>query len=478
MKKSVFSLMAMAILSQSFAAELYVSPTGTGDCSSSNPCDIETALNTASSNGDNDTIYLKAGTYSVVNLEYAPTSQEGSLTIVGETDNETVLDAGEDGRVLSIDTTQSGNDQNVVITVKNLTFTNGYISEPDEKGAGLKITAEEAHVNIEKCKFVNNKITGSGDGGGLFVRSEYGSITVKNCLFDNDQVDDYSGGADLSTKEGNIVLSHSIFKNNSAGYGGGASLSVEAEFDIRVINNVFINNRALATGNGRGGGLLIETSAGQAYVVNNTFTGNYSSAYGGGLHIKGFDDNGDIFLYNNIIYGNTSDNLGNDVYIEAEEGSTSYYPSIDIKSNNYSDLYIEHDNDFPEGKLIKKYNITDHEPDFVSDGDFHLKRNSYLIDKGSDSPPFLPDKDIDGEARIIANHVDIGADEVSNPELPPDNQQGNNNGSSNGSSNNSSSSGSSGGGGGCSFSPATSPINALLYLAMPFILLSRRFFRG
>ncbi len=464
MKKVGVSLAVLALLSGSQAAQLFVSPTGTGDCSSTNPCSLSTALNTAATNGDNDTIYLSSGVYNVNNLRYAPSSKEGNLSIIG--DNDVVLDGGNNGRILEIDTT-ADNDENVFIEVKNLVFQNGNMQNTDEKGAGLKINAMNADINVEKVIFKNNQITGSGDGGGLYARSKYGNISVKYCLFENNSVDDYSGGADISTTEGNILLSHSIFRNNSGGYGGGASLSVESSVDIKVINNVFINNSSTADGNGRGGGLLVEVSSGQAYIINNTFTKNSSSAYGGGIHIKAFDDNGDVVLYNNIVYGNSADLNGNDVYIETESGTSSYNPTVFVEYNNYSSLFIEHESAFPTGKLTKKNNITDHAPDFVSDNDFHLKNDSYLINKGSNDAPHIPDKDIDGDDRTIADVIDIGADEVLNPQIPENNDN-----------NTSSSSSGGGGGGGCAVSPASSPANALLYLALPFVLFARRLLRG
>jgi len=76
------------------------------------------------------------------------------------------------------------------------------------------------------------------------------------------------------------------------------------------------------------------------------------------------------------------------------------------------------------------------------------------------------DKDIDGDSRIVADVIDIGADEVLNPQLPENN----------GDTGSSSSGG--GGGGGCAISPSSSPANALLYLALPLVLFARRFLRG
>ena len=42
------------------AGDLFVSPSGSGDCSQGNPCDLQTALGTAS---EGDAIYIAGGVY-------------------------------------------------------------------------------------------------------------------------------------------------------------------------------------------------------------------------------------------------------------------------------------------------------------------------------------------------------------------------------------------------------------------------------
>jgi VWFA-related protein len=59
---------------------------------------------------------------------------------------------------------------------------------------------------------------------------------------------------------------------------------------------------------------------------------------------------------------------------------------------------------------IDPSNLNDVNPHF-SDAALHLSSTSAVIDAGDDGAPALPATDMDGDARIIGAHVDIGADE-------------------------------------------------------------------
>ncbi len=467
MRKKITTLALLALFSHGFAQNYYVSPTGGGDCSQTNPCDLQTALLNAAGSVDNDVIILKAGTYYLSNLTYEPTIPSGSLTIKGEGD--AILDAGKAGRVLKIDTS-ADNDENITISIENLTVKNGLIEGNNDKGGGLYIKTKWADVKIKNCKFIENSVTQDADGGGLFVFSGTGNITVENSVFYKNSSYDYSGGFDITTTEGVITVSHCVLKENTAGYGGGGSLETSIG-RIDLINNLIVKNRSTASGNGRGGGVFINLNAGETYIINNTISDNSSSAYGGGMHVGAFDNNGDILIYNNIIYYNLADNNGGDLYIEVERGELVYTPTVSIENNDIQYMFIENvDGIQAVGKYRENSNLSV-EPVFVDreEGDYHLSENSPLIDRGDNSPILpIPDKDIDGETRPYGNGIDMGADEVI---YTQDTQTGDND-----TGNNAISSG--GGGGGCNLSPSTSPVNALLYLALPFVIFVRRLFRG
>lgn len=466
MRKKAATLLGLALLSRAFALDLYVSQTGSGDCSQNNPCSLQTALNQAAATLDNDTVHIASGSYTVNSLHYKPTISAGNISIIGE--GNVVLDANSQGRVLEIDTTIA-NDDGLEILVQNITFKNGLISGGNDKGGGLKIKTRYANITVKNCSFENNTVTQDADGAGLFVSTETGNINLEHSTFKNNNSDDYSGGFDLTSNEGRIIVSHNTVINNNGGYGGGGTVETSIG-RIDILNNIFAKNRATALGNGRGGGLLINLNAGETYIINNTITQNNSSAYGGGVHIKAFDNNGKIFLYNNIAYFNSADKNGDDIYIETEKSDTEKYtPTINIENNDYHYIYIENETAITSENKLKEQNNLSVDPAFVDieNGDYHLSQNSPVIDKGDSSPILpIPETDIDGEPRLQGNGVDIGADEA-----PVQNSgNGNNN---NQQTNNTSG----GGGGGCSLSPSTSPANALLYLALPMVLFLRRLLR-
>ncbi|NPA53648.1 MAG: hypothetical protein GXO21_03160 [Aquificae bacterium] len=461
-RKLIAALLVSTTVSFVQAKEIYVSPKGIGDCSKENPCEIQIGLYNASTNGEDDIIYLQEGVYKVNNLIYAPPTDEGNLIIEGRGD--VILDGNKEGRILQIDTFVS-NDDGKNITIKNISFVNGKIEGENKKGAGLFIKTKYANITIEDCKFEGNIATIDADGGGLYIQTNTGNISIINSTFKKNTSQDYGGGFDVNSLEGTIKVSHCIVEENEGGYGGGGSIETSIG-RVEIINNIIVKNKSDAAGGGRGGGILLTLKAGKGFIVNNTFVENTSSAYGGGFHIKAFDNNGKAYIYNNIIYNNSAEKFGKDAYIETEIGNSKYEPTIKLENNNFENFFVENLTKIKEeGKFDERFNISA-DPMFV--GYYHLDKNSPLIDRGvikEDIP--LPERDIDLEPRISRKTVDIGADEVFFP-------TGNNSNSQN----NTSMETSGEGGGGCSLSSSASSINALLYLALPFLLLVRRFLRG
>ena len=474
MRNTTLTLLGLALLAKAYSATFYVAPNGAGDCTQNNPCNLQTALDRAAASSDNDTIYLSPSIYTVNPLTYKPSISAGSLSIIGE--QNVVLNANSQGRVLEIDTT-GANDDGINISIKNITVTNGFVNDSNDKGAGIKIKTKYADIEVKNCTFKNNTASQDADGAGLYILTETGNIDLEKSKFENNNSDDYSGGFDLTSNEGRITVSHNIVINNSGGYGGGGTIETSTG-RIDVINNIFAKNRSTAEGNGRGGGLLINLNAGETYIINNTIAKNSSSAYGGGLHIKAFDNHGRILIYNNISFFNTADRNGDDIYIETEKNDTEKYePTIYIENNDYHYVYIENETAITNaGKLHESNNLAQ-DPLFVDaeNGDYHLQNTSPVIDKGASAPVLpVPDYDIDGEPRLQGDKVDIGADEVP---VTNNNQGGQDNDLTGDNQNTGTSTSSGGGGGGCSLAPSTSPANALLYLALPMVLLLRRLLR-
>lgn len=193
-------------------------------------------------------------------------------------------------------------------------------------------------------------------GAGMF-NLDCGSPVIRNCIFRGNNASIYGGGVE-NYKTGTIVFENCIFWANTASYGGGVD-------------------------NGHGS---------TPEFINCTIYGNSASSAGGGVNNI---NAGTLAQFTNcIIYGN---NTG----VSNTNGGAC--------NITYSDV---------QGGFAGTGNMEE-DPAFVNpvNGDFSLPSSSPVIDAGDKSAlaPFVPDLatalDLAGETRIVANKVDMGAQE-------------------------------------------------------------------
>jgi len=347
----------------------------------SNATELQTALTTAESNGEDDTIRVVEGTYAG-NFSFE-SGETYDLTILGGHTSgcglrkfdpaNTVLDGGAAGQVLNL---YSAYDY-VDIAVEGLTLQNGYTSGDD--GGGIYVRTLPpligGNINIRLSIIQNNTAL---VGGGVYVRNSGESGTT-----------------------GDIVIANNFVLNNtSTTNDGGLSLTNDATTgtagDIVLINNVVANN----TNQGAvGGGVQAESSAdsgtpGTITLTNNTITGNSASTFGGGISL---DRDGTINCYNNIISGNTSSAYF-DIRLVGTAGTANGY------GNNY-------DTDHMAGSWDNGDNNINVDPLFMhaDAGDYRLKSRSQCIDSGETQAPGIPNKDIEGNSRPVDGDRDGNA---------------------------------------------------------------------
>ena len=176
------------------AAELYVSPAGTGtSCSPTSPCSFQTALSLAQSNGEDDVIYVAPGTYNIIEtLMYETDDGDGGhkLVIVAQDpEHRPVLDGGSD------------------ITVSGLIFKDG---KSFAMGAGLRVRTHDANVLVEKSEFEGNQCF-QGIGGGAYLETVSGAVTVTGNRFSGNWGWDGAGGVHVAADSGSVT-----FTNNSS----------------------------------------------------------------------------------------------------------------------------------------------------------------------------------------------------------------------------------------------------------------------
>ena len=181
-------------------------------------------------------------------------------------------------------------------TIKNTEFTSNKAYTTTDKTTTDETTGTETTIT-----------TPSGAGGAIYVGKPLGEDTT-NITGDTSE---------------HVTISSSVFKSNSAGYGGGA-IAVESDSELDINDSTFTKNSAYSTittkiktkvksGNktktvttttksyqGSGGAIYLETGS-TSKLIGNKFTSNYANK-GGALFIG----SGNVTLTNNIFESNTA----------------------------------------------------------------------------------------------------------------------------------------------------------------------------
>jgi hypothetical protein len=177
-----------------------------------------------------------------------------------------------------------------------------------ESGGGVFYLRATAGGTIIVCDniFSNNVVSDNTEiqGGAVNLQLETGSMRVN----------------------GNIFQDNSVTGEGEQGDGGGAALTFNTAGSFECIGNVFAGNQA----NRHGGGALINlgNSITSAYIVQNLYVGNQagSSAVGGGLQLNAECD---VRLVNNTYYRNTASDAGGfGFYAEAAADSAALFNEV------------------------------------------------------------------------------------------------------------------------------------------------------
>ncbi len=219
------------------------------------------------------------------------------------------------------------------------------------------------------------------------------------------------------------IQDNEIF-NNKASFGGGIYCGQGA---AEVHRNVFYGNQALH-------GAAVLTEFDQAVLGNNLVHHNQATGVAGGFAIIA-----GATVVNNTLVANSSDQGGSQVYSETTLEGVGLIMINNIlcqSSNNYGGMfYGQHPHD-----LFVNNNAWDNQPDdyyglaplnesdnnlFIDPGfvdaasrDYHLSAGSACIDRGTSAYGEVDlTLDLDGGARLVADGIDLGADEYAMPRL-------------------------------------------------------------
>ena len=314
---------------------------------------FQNALNTASTNGENDIINIASGTYNVTSAISYWTDEEYSLSIVG--DNMPVFNGGDTTKIMELVTASTNGDLEINgiilehghsdyggaiyletydanISVINCTVRNnsaGIIC------GGVDIYSETGNITVSNCDFSGNSSPNTsgypyGTAGGLFIQTvgSGAEMTLENSTFENNTAQRDAAGAMLYPTGTNAVVNarNNTFDSNTAvEFGGGCWIrSPAGNTIVNCENNILHNNNASSAGSG--GGTYIEIESGTINYVGNEHTSNYASWQGGGLWISNI--NGAVNMHSNTFKDNESGQTGGGANIYLESGSSEIYQNI------------------------------------------------------------------------------------------------------------------------------------------------------
>lgn len=314
---------------------------------------LEVALATAENNSEDDIINIAAGTYfltSSLNYDTQKFGEKNAIVLQGIEDGVILDGSTMSNRILLIRNSDAD------ITIRNITFQNGYSPEGNS-GAGLLLNSSGGNIVLENCKVIN-----------CFAAAFY-------------------------------------FTNN----GGGAFITAGFDSNVSIRNCIFAGN----TAKGLGGGLYLNLANGVLTFVNNTVINNLNKSSvvesGGGIYLRLFWDSAVAHLHNNILWGNEYLHGKGDLYIDDAEADPEKGATVFLYNNDYEQL---------NWNLGDNITLSDNisQPPLLSES-YHLSSDSPCLDSGNPNAPWLAVEDFEQDLRSLDGNCDgqslpdIGADE-------------------------------------------------------------------
>ncbi|MBZ0113716.1 MAG: CSLREA domain-containing protein, partial [Thermoanaerobaculia bacterium] len=212
-----------------------------------------------------------------------------SLTIRGLGSDETIVDGGDQFRILDFPDGAAGNGQ--VLRIEDLQFTRGFATVGGAIFCGRNRTLE-----IVDTWFLDNA---SSQNGGAVAADIPDSVLIERGFFVGNTAGQNGGGVNVFA--GPMTVAGSTFSSNVASLGGGG-IHIHTASDLQVWQSTFSGNHS----NNDGGGILMVATSGridQSTLVDNQadYDGD-DDGNGGGLSISGA--NASVTLAGSVLASN------------------------------------------------------------------------------------------------------------------------------------------------------------------------------
>ncbi|MCW5879779.1 MAG: hypothetical protein KIS91_02420 [Anaerolineae bacterium] len=298
-------------------------------------------------------------------------------------------------------------------TLANLVFSANFANN----GGGLTNEQGSAPA-LSHVTFSSNGAVGGGSGGGVYNSAS--SPTLTNVVFSGNFAT--NGGGLANANGSNAALTNVTFSSNAAiGGGNGGGMSNVGNSEATLINATFSTNSAFLGGGldnetGRvtltnaaflfnsavqGGGGVASFNGGVATLTNVTFNSNVAAYYGALYSGNGSSAQ----VLNSILWGDRATTSGPEVI-----GATVSYSIVQGSGGSGSAWWAA-------SFVVDGGHNLDANPMFIAPPtNARLGPGSSAINAGNND--FVPTGvtiDLDGNPRIVAGTVDMGAYEASSP---------------------------------------------------------------
>jgi hypothetical protein len=244
--------------------------------------------------------------------------------------------------------------------------------------------------------------------GGAIAVNKVDKMIISNCTFRHNRADNVTGntpaGGALAIFSSSFPVTHCIFHDNIADYGGAMIIDINSHPDVD--NCLFYNNESIS----RGGAVFVYEFC-NPHFINCTFAGNHAFTAGGAFELE---IGGETTFTNCIFWDNSADTGPDQINIWPENP-----PSLNLY---YCDIEGGMDGITP-GFSGDTLGILDTNPEFIAQDDYLyvLGGSSPCIDKGTLDPPYLPENWICpetclcGNERVLYGGIDLGCYEWASP---------------------------------------------------------------